>query len=111
MLIVVVRPWILADPHEVALYVAAFHLRFGIPIVLMAQDERRVPTYVGPAAIVRALAVLPFEIIPWQRMPYRKPRPAPWRLPVPPEPVPCDSWATGSRHEASRGDACMTTRR
>ncbi|MBA3393714.1 MAG: hypothetical protein H0T89_13785 [Deltaproteobacteria bacterium] len=91
VLIVVVQPWILADPHEAQLYVIAFALRFDRTIVLMAQDDRRVPTYYGPAPIVRALGVLPFEIIPWQRMPYQLPRPRAWQLPIPPEPPPYDS--------------------
>jgi hypothetical protein len=91
VLVVVVRPWILADAHEAALYIVAFQLRFQRMIVLMAQDDARVPTYYGPAAIVHALCALPFEIIPWQPMHYKKPRPRSWQLPIPPEPEPAPS--------------------
>lgn len=92
VLIVVVQPRILFDAHEANLYVTAFHLRFHRTIVLMAQDDAtHVPTYYGPADLVRALSVLPFEMIPWQRMLYRFTRPRAWRLPIPPEPPPAES--------------------
>jgi len=105
VLIVAVRPWILADPHEATLYVAAFALRFQRTIVLMAQDAQRVPTYYGPAAIVLALRALPFELIPWRRIPYRAARRHPWRLPVPPAPPPYDSAASWGRAARSRDHA------
>lgn len=104
VLIVVVRPWILAAPHEATLYVTAFALRFQRAIVLMAQDDQRVPTYYGPASIVRALRALPFEIIPWRRIPYRPAPPRGWQLPIPPEPPPVDSaasWATAASLDAA----------
>lgn len=91
VLIVVVRPSILADVDEASLYVVAFGFRFKRTIVLMAQDEARVPTYFGPANVVRAISVLPFEIIPWQRLLFRVPKPPPFRLPIPPEQPPDDS--------------------
>lgn len=90
VLIVVVRPWVLADLHECQLFVFAFFTRFQRPIVLMAQDDRGVPHYFGPMAIVRALCALPFEIIPWQRIPYRQPPPRHWMLPIPRDPEPMD---------------------
>jgi hypothetical protein len=95
-LIVVVRPWILSDVHEANLYVVAFQYRFGRAIILMAQNERGVPTYYGPAAVVQTIAALPFEIIPWQRIPYLVPKPKPWMLPIPPEPAPTDSTVRGT---------------
>jgi hypothetical protein len=88
VLIVVVRPFVINDPHEAALYVFAFHERFGRTIVLMAQDRDRVPTYYGPAGIVRVLCTLPFEVIPWRYLAYRVPRPRAWKLPIPAEPPP-----------------------
>lgn len=83
VLIVVVQPDVLADPHECNLYVIAFQTRFGRAIVLVAQDDLLVPTYFGPLVIVRALSMLPFDLIPWRRMLYRMPRPKPWQLPIP----------------------------
>lgn len=94
VLVVAVQPWILARAEEAKLYVTAFALRFQRTIVLMAQDERRVPTYYGPAPIVLALRVLPFEIIPWRRIPYRAAPRRSWKLPIPPEPPPDDSDAS-----------------
>ena len=83
VLIVVVRPWVLADRHEANLFVVAFYTRFKRVVILMAQDERGVPSYFGPTGIVEVLGRLPFELIPWQRLPYRTVRPASWKLPIP----------------------------
>ena len=91
VLIVAVQPWVLASAHESQLYVVAFQLRFGRTIVLMAQDERRTPTYYGPAGIVRVLRSLPFDIIPWRKLPYRTAPPRSWKLPIPREPLPADT--------------------
>jgi hypothetical protein len=108
VLIVVVQPAVLASAFEAHLYVIAFHTRFAKTIVLMAQDDAHVPTYYGPAGIVQAISRLPFEVIPWQRMLYRAPRPASWQLPIPPEREPEDSIAT-STYACDR--AAHTTRR
>lgn len=92
VLVVVVQPRVMIDTFEANLYVAAFNLRFQRTIVLVAQDEQtHVPTYYGPAGIVRALSSLPFEMIPWQRMLYRTAKPPSWQLPIPPEEPPSDS--------------------
>jgi hypothetical protein len=103
-LIVVVRPWILTDIHEANLYVIAFQYRFQRAIILMAQNEIGVPTYYGPATIVQTIAALPFEIIPWQRIPYLIPKPKPWMLPIPPEPAPTDSTSRGTRSSLDMDD-------
>lgn len=97
VLIVVVKPWILGDEHEAHLYAVAFHLRFHRTIVLAAQDDAGVPTYWGPPTIVRALCGLPFEIIPWQCMPYRMARPERrWQLPIPADPPPTEGSGASS---------------
>ena len=85
VLIVAVKPFIIADEHEANLYMIAFQMRFGRTVVLMSQDDARVPTYYGPPPIVQALSLLPFELIPWRSMPFRIPKPPPWQLPIPPE--------------------------
>ncbi|MDQ3335963.1 MAG: hypothetical protein M4D80_12410 [Myxococcota bacterium] len=86
VLIVVVEPRIMFDTYEANLYVSAFNLRFKRTIVLLSQDPQTlVPTYYGPAGIVRALSTLPFELIPWQHMLYCVAKPPAWKLPIPPE--------------------------
>ena len=39
----------------------------GIPIVLMAQDNRGTPTYFGRRDIVRFLSKVPVRAIPWKQ--------------------------------------------
>jgi len=93
VLVVCVRPWVLADRHEAQLFLFAFSTRFGRPVVLMAQDDRGVPSYCGARRLVDALCPLPVEVIPWQRFAYRAPspprsRPRSFMLPTPQEPEP-----------------------
>lgn len=38
----------------------------GVPVVLMAQDSRRTPTYSGRPDLVRFLANIPMQAIPWK---------------------------------------------
>lgn len=65
--IVVVKPTVLHSDSE-AQDMRLFGTRaFGlIPIVLMAQDARGVPTYSGRRDIVRFLASIPLAAIPWR---------------------------------------------
>jgi hypothetical protein len=86
VLVVIVRPQILADSYESQLLVVAFRARFRRTIVLASQDARGVPTYFGPAAIVRVLSTVPFDALSWQRYVYRKL--APQKLPIPIDPAP-----------------------
>jgi hypothetical protein len=39
----------------------------GLPVVLMAQDGRGVPAYMGRKDLVNFLANVPMEAIPWKR--------------------------------------------
>lgn len=39
----------------------------GLPIILMAQDARGVPTYFGRKDIARFMANVPVHAIPWKR--------------------------------------------
>lgn len=91
LLVVIVRPQVLADAYESQLLVLAFHARFRRTIVLVTQDARGVPTYYGPAAIVRALSGLPFDALPWRRYRYRRPPPQKLPIPVDPKPLATDS--------------------
>ena len=46
---------------------ASFQPAFpGVPIVLMAQDGRGVPTYYGRPDLVRFLRSVPFQALPWR---------------------------------------------
>lgn len=66
--IVIVKPHVLSDPREqVGARALGTHAFGPIPIVLMAQDARGVPTYSGRPDIVRFLASVFIEQIPWQR--------------------------------------------
>lgn len=53
-----------ADRNELAAELSA--LFGGVPAVLMAQDTRGVPEYYGRRDIVRWLANVPFEALPWK---------------------------------------------
>jgi len=97
VLIVVVRPQVLADLHEANLYVVAFHERFRRSIVLVAQDSRGAPTFYGPAEIARVLSTLPFEVLPWRWLLYRAEPPPSWRLPIPKDSHDADSHSPATR--------------
>ncbi|HEU0129473.1 MAG TPA: hypothetical protein VFQ85_00600 [Mycobacteriales bacterium] len=66
--IVIVRPHVLRDPAQQR-QMQSFGARvFGaIPIVLMAQDSRGIPTYYGRSDIVDFLRGVPVEAIPWRQ--------------------------------------------
>ena len=65
--IVVVKWFVLNDAHRSGELVGKFQLHFGTPVVLMAQDARGVPTYRGRGDLVRFLANVSMEAIPWSR--------------------------------------------
>lgn len=66
--IVIVKPHVLHSPKEQVGARALGSRAFGsIPIVLMAQNSQGVPTYQGRRDIVRFLANIFLEQIPWQR--------------------------------------------
>jgi len=66
--IVIVKPQVLSSSQEQARARALGTQAFGpVPIVLMAQDGRGVPTYQGRPDIVRFLSNILVEQIPWQR--------------------------------------------
>ncbi len=65
--IIIVKPHVLNSPSETA-SMRGFGVRaFGpVPIILMAQDSRGVPTYLGRRDIVKFLAKVPVQAIPWR---------------------------------------------
>lgn len=87
VLIVAVARSVLGDTGASQLYVQAFQRYFRRAIVLMAQDALQVPTYYGPAPVVRELSRLPFEVIPWRRFVYRHDLARRWWLPIPAPPA------------------------
>lgn len=65
--IVVVKPQVLTSPSKEKIR-AGFKVYFGnIPIILMVQNTRGVPTYDGRTDIVRFLAKINPARIPWKR--------------------------------------------
>jgi hypothetical protein len=66
--IVIVKAQVLQNAHDQTGARALGTRAFGpIPIVLMAQDSRGVPTYSGRKDIVQFLTNIFVEQIPWQR--------------------------------------------
>lgn len=65
--IVIVKPRVLDNSSEAA-SMRTFGVRaFGpVPIVLMAQNARGIPTYSGRRDIVNFLAKVPLQAIPWR---------------------------------------------
>lgn len=65
--IVNVKKYILDQKAEADKAIRNFQSFFpGIPLVLMAQDSRGVPTYYGRQDISRFLAGVPISAIPWK---------------------------------------------
>jgi len=69
--VVIVQQHIIEQHSEGNQAIRAFQPLFqGLPVVLMAQDGRGVPTYYGRPDIVNFLAHVPFQAIPWRRYQY-----------------------------------------
>jgi hypothetical protein len=65
--VVIVKRHVLRSRLEAVRAQRGFSAVFpGVPIVLMAQDARGIPTYHGRADIVRFLAGTPVSCIPWK---------------------------------------------
>lgn len=65
--VVIVKPHIVHNSTEAATTMQAFRPYFGaIPIVLMAQDHRGVPTYRGRRDLVDFMAHVPLAAVPWK---------------------------------------------
>ena len=69
--IVIVKSHVIQHTGEAAKTQQGFSSVFpGVPIVLMAQDARGVPTYYGRRDIVDFLSKTPMEAIPWKEYSY-----------------------------------------
>lgn len=65
--IIVVKPHVLHNPGEADSMRSLGTHTFGlVPIILMAQNSRGVPTYSGRRDIVNFLAKIPMQAIPWR---------------------------------------------
>jgi hypothetical protein len=66
--VVVVKQSVLSSNYESTKASRSFQAVFpGIPVILMAQDPRGVPTYLGRRDIAQYLANVPFQAIPWRQ--------------------------------------------
>jgi uncharacterized protein DUF2188 len=66
--IVIVKKNVIDNKFEATKVTASFQSVFpGLPIVLMAQDHRGVPMYLGRRDIAQFLAGIPIQSIPWRQ--------------------------------------------
>lgn len=66
--IVIVKPHVLRNTQDqISMRTLGTQALGPIPIILMAQDGRGVPTYQGRRDIVEFLSKVSIERIPWQR--------------------------------------------
>lgn len=55
-----------SGPGEADLVIADMQRRFGVPVVLMGQDEVGTPTYYGTEDLKTLLAAVPVDRMPWK---------------------------------------------
>lgn len=66
--VVIVKRHVVDNRHEADRTIEAFQPTFpGLPVILMAQDSRGVPTYYGRQDIARFMASVSLDAIPWKR--------------------------------------------
>jgi len=66
--IIVVKPHVLRNTTEANEMIASLRLRFGRPVVLMAQDGRGTPTWYGRKDLSRFMSGVPLGAIPWKQI-------------------------------------------
>ena len=65
--VVVVKKYVLSVRSKAQEVAQSFSRVFpGVPVILMAQDSRGVPTYLGRRDIVRFLANIDLRRLPWK---------------------------------------------
>jgi hypothetical protein len=65
--VVIVKKSVIDNRVEANKAISGFQVYFpGIPIVLMAQNYKGVPTYYGRKDITKFLASVPVQAIPWK---------------------------------------------
>lgn len=66
--VVIVKSHVIQSDSTARDAIAAFAPAFpGVPVVLMAQNSRGVPTYYGRPDIARFMASVPIQAVPWKR--------------------------------------------
>jgi hypothetical protein len=65
--VAVVRNGTLSSPTERDRTIGYFQGFFGLPVVLMEQDRKGIPTWYGRPDLSRFLQNVPINTIPWQR--------------------------------------------
>lgn len=69
--IVIVKPYVIQSTIESNDARQSFARIFpSVPIILMAQNSRGIPTYQGRNDIVKFLANVPMSVIPWREYTY-----------------------------------------
>ena len=65
--LVVVQSHVVQNRSEAAKAISAFQPYFpGMPVVLVGQDSRGVPTYFGRPDLARFMASVPMSAVPWK---------------------------------------------
>ena len=64
--IAVVKPYVLTSPEKESILLGFMRYFGNIPIILMAQNQKGIPTYDGRKDIVRFLANIHPSRIPWR---------------------------------------------
>jgi hypothetical protein len=68
--VVLVGMEVVQSPGEADMAIDAMRPSFGgVPVVLMAQNEKGSPTYYGDEDLVRLLAGVPVDEMPWKEYP------------------------------------------
>lgn len=67
--VVIVKKQVIDNRPEANKIISAFQAQVfqGLPVILMAQDSRKVPTYYGRDDIARFMASVPLHAIPWKK--------------------------------------------
>lgn len=67
--IVIVKPRVLSTESEANRLITSFQQSvFGdVPVILMAQNSRGVPTYYGRRDLIKFMARVPLHAIPWKQ--------------------------------------------
>jgi hypothetical protein len=65
--LVVVKAHVVQNRFEAGKAISAFQPHFpGMPVVLVGQDSRGVPTYFGRPDIARFMSSVPMSAVPWK---------------------------------------------